>query len=136
MPRQYVQYTRKAQAPRFELTPLIDVVFILVIFFAVTTSFSPPQQGLTLMLPSAVSVETSDQSVSISIDKHQRVYWDGVRISESDISPRVAMLMEESPLHRVILQADKHTAYVRIVSVLDAIRQAGCSRVMLQAEKI
>ena len=57
MARHYIPSKRQAQMPKFELTPLIDVIFILVIFFAVTTSFIQERKGLKLMLPSAVSVE-------------------------------------------------------------------------------
>ena len=90
MNRRYLGGVRQNQSPRLELTPLIDVIFILVIFFAVTTSFNRDQKGLKLILPSAVSIEQPKKSTTISIDKNQRVYWNGTRVSEADIAVKVS----------------------------------------------
>jgi biopolymer transport protein ExbD len=80
MARNYVSLASQALKPRFELTALIDIIFILVLFFAVSTSFTQQRQGLTLTLPNAVAVTKSPAVITISIDRKQRVYWHaGVR---------------------------------------------------------
>lgn len=121
--------------PRFELTALIDVIFILVLFFAVSTSFQQERKGLNLTLPSAVSVEKPKESITISIDRNQRIYWNGTLLGQTHIASRVQEAIAQNPQQQIVLQADKSTPYVRIISVLDAIRSSGCSNVMLEAEK-
>ena len=121
--------------PRFELTALIDVIFILVLFFAVSTSFQQERKGLNLTLPTAVSVEKPKESITISIDRNQRIYWNGTRVGQGHIATRVQEAIAQNPKQQIVLQADKSTPYVRIISVLDAIRSSGCSNVMLEAEK-
>ena len=134
MKRRFLSRQFSDSSPRFELTSLIDIVFILVMFFAVSTSFNNVQQGVSVVLPSAVSSEAPTEAITISIDRNQRLYWNGALFSESQLSNRLNETMEKKPNQQVLLQADKHTPYARVVWVLDAIRQAGCSRVMLETE--
>jgi biopolymer transport protein ExbD len=136
MARQFILQKRLKKKPAFELTPLIDVMFILVLFFAVSTSFHENQTGIKLRLPSAVSVETPEKAITISIDRNQRIFWNGVRIPESDIYQNVGTQIRKNPKQQVLVQADQQTPYSRVVSVLDAIRRAGCSLVMLETEKM
>ena len=96
MSRQFIVSKRVKKKPRFELTALIDVMFILVLFFAVSTSFNQKQTGLNLTLPSAKSVESPKKAVTISIDRNQRIYWNGVRLSEERVSQKVAEMLKEN----------------------------------------
>ena len=134
MKRRYLKRGRNMQFPKLELTPLIDVIFILVIFFAVTTTFVQEKKGIKLSLPNAVSVESPKKSVIISIDRNQRVYWNSVPISESVIADKVSLHMKNNPDQGIVLQADEQTPYNRVIYVLDSIRRSGCSNVMLEAE--
>ena len=124
-----------SRQPRFELTALIDVIFILLIFFAVSSSFHQQQRGLNLTLPSAVATEAPKKTITISIDRQQRVYWNGNRISEAALATKIAKQIKQVPNQAIMLQADKATPYVRVVNVLDAIRQSGGQNVMLQAQR-
>lgn len=133
--RQYIRSSIPPTRFRFDMTSLVDVVFILVLFFAVSTDFSRHHRGVTLTLPSAVSSESSKDRVVISIDKQQRVYWNGRRISEKTISKQVQMALRDQPNQAILLQADQHTPYIRVVSVLDAIRLAGGVNVMLETDR-
>ncbi len=135
MSRRFLSKKRQLTGPRFELTALVDVIFILVLFFAVTTSFEKERKGIQLTLPTAVSVEKPKKSITIAIDRNQLLYWNGERVSEKNIAIKVKQIIEKNPNQQIILQADKETPYLRVVSVLDAIRRAGCSQVMLEAEK-
>ena len=135
MKRKFFRARTEIKSPRFELTPLIDIKFILVLFFAVTSSFVESKKGIQLVLPSAVSIESAKKSVVISVDRNQRVHWNGQRINESSLQTKVLSLMKEFPDQQIILQADKSTPYVRVVSILDTVRSSGCYNVMLQAQK-
>tara|TARA_A100001015_G_C15028776_1_gene731959 strand:- start:967 stop:1377 length:411 start_codon:yes stop_codon:yes gene_type:complete len=135
MARQYLHSSKSLNKPKFELTALIDVIFILVLFFAVSTSFNQERKALSLILPNAIAVETPKSSITVSIDKNQRIYWNGKRVSEKSISSRVEKELSKKPNQSIILQADKYTPYVRVVSVLDAIRRSGGTNVMLETNK-
>ena len=135
MRRRFFKAHKSIPLPRFELTPLIDVIFILVLFFAVTSSFVEQKKGIELVLPSAVSIQPAKKSVVISVDRNQRVHWNGTRIKESIISQKVATLIKQAPDQQIVLQADKNTPYIRVISILDTIRTSGCNNVMLQAKK-
>ncbi|MGC6367119.1 MAG: ExbD/TolR family protein [Candidatus Marinamargulisbacteria bacterium] len=136
MARNFIQPSvENKRLPRFELTALIDVIFILLIFFAVSSSFHQQQRGLKLTLPSAIATQAPKKSITISIDRQQRVYWNGTRISESGLATKIANQIKQTPNQAIMLQADKATPYVRVVNVLDAIRQSGGQNVMLQAQR-
>ncbi|MEK9728234.1 MAG: biopolymer transporter ExbD [Candidatus Margulisiibacteriota bacterium] len=135
MSRQFLRLSRRKTTPTFELTALIDIIFILVLFFAVSTSFNQERKALKLTLPSAIAVETPKSSITISIDQNQRVFWNGKRISENTIATRVEKELSQQPDLAIVLQADKRTPYVRVVAVLDAIRRSGGTNVMLEANK-
>ena len=135
MARRFLLKSRSLAQPKLELTALIDVIFILVLFFAVSTSFQQERKGLTLTLPTALAVEKPSAAVTISIDRNQRLYWNGARVQESNIAAKVKARMVNNPDQQIVLQADKGTPYLRVISVLDAIRRSGCSQVMLEAEK-
>lgn len=136
MARHYISTNiTEATRPRFELTALIDIIFILLLFFAVSTSFNKNQKVLSLTLPTAIAVETPKKSVTISVDRNQLVYWNAKRISEKNISSKLVEYLKNNPENAIIFQADKNTPYIRVVSVLDAIRRAGGNNIMLEAKK-
>ena len=86
-------------------------------------------------MPSAVATEAPKKTITISIDRQQRVYWNGNRISEAALATKIAKQIKQVPNQAIMLQADKATPYVRVVNVLDAIRQSGGQNVMLQAQR-
>ncbi|MBT5856573.1 biopolymer transporter ExbD [bacterium] len=120
---------------KLELAPLIDVVFILLIFFAVSTTVVVNQQGIQLILPAAETVASSKKGIVISVDKQQRLYWDGKRVSESDIRGRVAKAKSGNAEIQVIINADQQTPYSMVVRLLDEVRKAGCFDIVLEAQR-
>ena len=135
MKRRYMALSKQISQPKFELTALIDVIFILVLFFAVSTSFNQHRKALSLTLPTAVAVKTPTSPITISIDRNQRVFWNGERVSEKTIGFRVKQQLLKKPNQVIILQADKNTPYVRVISVLDTIRVSGGTNIMLEAKQ-
>jgi len=135
MARNYININGVKSRPKFELTALIDVIFILLIFFAVSTSFNQNKKALELTLPSAIAVEVPKKSVTISVDRNQRVFWNAERVSEQAITSKLSNYLKDNSENAIILQADKNTPYVRVVSILDAIRLAGGVNIMLEAKK-
>lgn len=126
---------KKRKSAYIEFTPLIDCVFTLLIFFAVTTSEVTKKQGIDLNVPSSqTSMENKANAVMISVDKDQ-IFFNKERIKLSNIEGEVKERLLEMPDLRVVLNADKETPYENIIKVMDQIRLGGCSNLVLEVKK-
>ena len=122
-----VQPVSAASADQNEinLTPMLDVVFIMLIFFLVVAAFIR-EAGLDLDRPTAVPRPVAeDQSILISIDKDNEI-----RIGNRSIDPRalrteIGRLRAANPDSRLVIRADRQSANRTLVQVMDASRQAG-----------
>lgn len=120
-------------AADINLSPLIDCIFLLLIFFVVYAVFEK-QAGLSLDQPEAVSAETLDSStLVIRINAEGRIESRGHPLAPEQVHDWVAGIQRETPLP-VVLIVDRETAAGPLVRVLDACRLAGAPRVMLGAE--
>ncbi len=125
---------RRVHAPvRFEMAPLMDVVFILLIFFAVSSTVVMQNQGMNLQLPAAKSVQKHVPGLVVQIDQNQRVYIDQKRIEPSTLKKLISDRLAQDPSVKVILRADRLTPYSHVVRVLDSIRLGGAYDVVLEA---
>ena len=124
--------TTKQEIPDINITPLIDVVFLLLIFFMVSTTFQRDSE-LSIELPeaSAKAEPIQDQSIEIAIDRQGRYYVNGQRLVNTQASSlkeailRAANSRESPPL---IISADAETPHQAVVTVMDAARQLGFLR--------
>lgn len=110
------------------------MVFILLIFFAVSTTLVLENQGIKLDLPSAESVVESKKGITISIDKTNRIFIDDEATTlEILLTKLIAYKSESTQEINVILNADKDVSYEHIIEVLDTIRIAGIANIVLEA---
>jgi len=118
-----------------QVTPLIDMVFILLIFFVVTTSFVS-EAGLSIQRPQASSAETLPRdSIPVTIDSSGRIAVDGKRTSLFSIRPLVRRRLRNEPGLAVVVVADKVVSADRLVHVMDEIRAAGVTQIALATER-
>jgi biopolymer transport protein ExbD len=113
-----------------DMSPLIDVVFLLLIFFAVTTTFLE-QSGMDLELPESSTAEATESSpivVEISADGEVRLSGEAVTVEE--LERRVAEL-EPAERAKITLRADRQLELGLAVSVIDALRRAGAEGISL-----
>jgi biopolymer transport protein ExbD len=116
------------------LTPMIDVVFILLIFFIVTTSFVR-ESGIDVDPPQAATAEIQSQaSILIAITPEGEVWVDREPLALAALGPTVARLQAERPNSSVVIQADKDARSGRLVEVMDRLRQSGIERMSLAAQ--
>lgn len=121
------------------LTPLIDVVFLLLIFFMVTTSFTRETQ-IQLELPKAnvEPLETESKSLEISIDKEGRYFVNKkalVNKSIDTLKRAIAPLIESNPDISVIVSADANTPYQSVVTAMDATSQLGITNLKMATQR-
>jgi len=122
---------RSPRQPEISIAPLIDMVFILLIFFIVTTSFVS-QTGLTVEKPQSRSSETLEEdSLLIGIGPLGEIYLDGKRIGIFSLRGQVETRLRRQSKPSVVLVADKAASAEVIVRVMDELRLSGISRVAL-----
>lgn len=117
-----------------DLTPMLDVVFIMLIFFIVTASFVK-EAGVDIERQYAASAEKQDTgNILIAITDAGQVWIDRRQIDVRAIRANVERLHAENPQGAVVVQADKDSKNGVLVQVLDAVRLAGVENVSLAAE--
>jgi len=119
---------REAEQADVNLTPLLDLVFIMLIFFIVTASFVR-EEGIELLRPEPSQQPPSDQDVQnvvLDISAEGQITLNGQRtIDLRSIQPNVERLKAENPDAAVIVRPANDTPTGRLVSVVDMVRQAG-----------
>jgi biopolymer transport protein ExbD len=116
------------------LTPLIDVVFLLLIFFMVSTSFVFTN-SLKVNLPKAKG-DTVDikKNVNIVITKEDKISIDGKVISKTRLLEKLKILNKKHPNATIVLQADADSKHGDVVYVMDKSKKAGFKKFAIAAE--
>lgn len=113
------------------VTSLIDVVFLLLIFFVVTSTFLE-RPGLDLSLPEASSTEAATrEEVTVQLEAEGRILVDGEPIELAALSESLEARLGETETGRVVLEADERVPHGRVVGVMDAARLAGASGIVV-----
>lgn len=109
---------------RVDMTPLIDVVFLLLIFFMLT--FAMPGKGMDLNLPEGQSSnEMQEKPLTVQIDENDSIQIDGKPIDLESIQIALTRELETRSNKMVILEASKKARYEFFSKVVDIARQAG-----------
>ena len=117
------------------LTPLIDMVFILLIFFLVTASFTK-ESGVDVDRPTAQTTVRQEQaSLIISITKEGEIWIDNKHVDIRSIRAHIEQLHAQNPEGTVIIMADKNALTGATVAVLDQVRLSGVNNVAIAASK-
>ena len=117
------------------ITPLIDIVFIMLIFFIVTATFVK-ETGIDVNKPDAPTAEVKKKAnILIAIDANNNIWLDRRKIDIRSVVPNIKRLRSENPEGSVVIQADEESKNKMLVEVMDAARQAGVTNIALAAEK-
>jgi biopolymer transport protein ExbD len=120
--------------PVLDLTPMVDVVFLLIIFFMVSTTFITLESGLPVDLPEASSAEAQPEGMpTVTIDASERIYLAGSELDVTSLVPALQALLRDSDQDVVVLRADQSVSHGLTVRVMDAIKRAGAGRVAIAA---
>jgi biopolymer transport protein ExbD len=124
----------ESPAAAVNLTPLLDMVFILLIFFIVTSSFER-EAGVQVNRPGAETAAQQEQgAISISIDDTGNVWMENQPIDPGAIRRRVERLRAEDPQRAVIIRADREASTGVLIGIVDQVRLAGVHNVSVAAE--
>ncbi len=118
------------------IIPMIDVIFFLLVFFMLFTSFRSNPSGIDLQLPKAVTVtEQENNNFVIDIDKSGKLFFEGDQININEIKGLASKKFKQNKQIVAIINADKEAKYKYIVNVMDNLRQVGIYKLALAAEK-
>ena len=118
------------------LTPMLDVVFIMLIFFIVTASFVK-EAGIEITRPPAATDERKERgNILVAITKDNQIWIDRRQVSPQALRANIERLHAENPQGSVVIQADEKSENGLLVRVMDAARLAGVSSVALAAEVV
>jgi biopolymer transport protein ExbD len=127
---------RNAEKSEVNLTPMLDVVFIMLIFFIVTASFVK-EAGIDVTRPPAATAERKERgNILIAITSNDQIWIDRRPVDPRFVRANIERLHAENPQGSVVIQADKLSKNGLLVQVMDAARLAGVSNVSLAAEVV
>jgi len=133
MKRRRLFDTGKKQGEEINMSPLIDMVFILLIFFIVTTVFVE-ETGVDVNKPQAASsVDLDKNSILIAVTENGNVVYGGKEIGVSGVRPIIRRLYQKEKMP-VIIQADRKSITDTVVRVIDEAKLAGAVSVSLATE--
>ena len=123
-----------AEEEEINITPMLDVVFILLIFFIVTANFIK-EPGLEVNRPDSETAEpTENAAILIAVGNAGEIYMDGRRIDKRQVKANVVRLLAENPQGSVVIQADEKATADTIMAVMDGDREAGVYNISLASE--
>ncbi|MBW2020231.1 MAG: biopolymer transporter ExbD [Deltaproteobacteria bacterium] len=122
----------KVQAP---LTALIDIVFLLLIYFLLTTNFMV-DEGIKIKLPQAkASAPQTEKVITVYVDREGRAFLGTQEVSLARLFDRLKAMIEGRENKLVVIRADRAVALNKAVKVMDVAKSAGAERLCLATEK-
>ncbi|AEH33204.1 biopolymer transporter ExbD [Vibrio anguillarum] len=120
---------------QIDLTSMLDIVFIMLIFFIVTSSFVR-ESGVEVNRPQAShAVSQKDAGIFVAINASNDIYIDKRLIDVERVEATLEHLLLEQPDAALVIQADEHAYNGTVVKVMDAAKGAGVKNIALAAEK-
>ena len=120
---------------QLDMTPMLDVVFIMLIFFIVTASFVK-EAGIDVNRPEAATAVKKDRAnILIAISDKGEIWINKRRVDERAVQANIERLHAENPQGSVVIQADKKATTETLIKVMDASRAAGVFDVSIAAQE-
>ncbi len=117
------------------LTSLIDIVFLLLVYFLLTTNFMV-NEGIDVKLPRAkASRPQVQQEITVYVDAQGRAFLENREVALNELFKRLRGMIGGSPNRSVIVKADRAVVLNKAVAVMDTAKAAGAGRLVLATEK-
>lgn len=132
--RRKARISEQEEDSGIDLTPMLDVVFIMLIFFIVTTSFVK-ESGVQVNRPKAATAVKKDRAnIMIAITEVGEIWIQKRKVDVRSVRANVERLRAETPEGSVVIQADKKSKNGLLVQVMDQIRSAGIQNISIAAK--
>jgi biopolymer transport protein ExbD len=123
----------RSQNASLNLTPLVDMVFLLLMFFLLTTQFIE-EDGIGVRLPTAGSTLDQEQNkVSVVLTAEGDLYCEGQRLNETELAPRLRELIIQDTT--VELRGDREVPLQQAITVMEQAKLAGAARIVIATEQ-
>ncbi|MBI5251235.1 MAG: biopolymer transporter ExbD [Desulfomonile tiedjei] len=124
--------TRKAKGGSLDITPLVDLVFLLIIFFLLSTTFNI-SPGIRLDLPEASSqkINKERKDITLSVDQSGTIYVNKDPIDRTSLLSRLLTWSHEDRDTTVLIKGDRNTGYGQMVDILGTVKQSGLHRIAI-----
>ncbi|MFO7983750.1 MAG: biopolymer transporter ExbD [Desulfuromonadales bacterium] len=121
---------------RPELTPMVDVVFLLLIFFMISTTFVE-QPGISVQLPESTSqqVEREPEEIKVYLDEEGQIYLKEEPVSLEQLQNQLSDLGDQASKTTFFLMADAEARHGLVVRIMDAAKEAGFLKLAVATEK-
>ena len=119
--------TESLEEPQLNLTPMIDIVFLLIIFFMVGTRFSEIEQQYDIELPTATAVQpmtSRPDALVLNVSRSGSVMMDGETLELPDLQSRLETARQAYPEQAVLIRGDGEGVYQAVVDVMDVCHRA------------
>ena len=117
------------------LTPMLDVVFIMLIFIIVTATFIK-QAGIEVLRPDALTAEQKPTvAILVAVGPTGEIWIDKKRVDPTSVRAHIERLHAENPKGGMVVQADRKSTNEKLMAVLNAARAAGMREVAISTEK-
>ncbi len=120
--------SQSQQPAELELAPMIDVVFLLLIFFIVSWQFARFERDMEVSVPEAEETDRNARKVGeiiINIRDGGGIYLNGAQLSERELLDKLRVIAENYPSQAVILRGDAKADFRHVIRVLDQVKEAG-----------
>jgi biopolymer transport protein ExbD len=120
---------------RIEITPLVDMVFLLLIFFMLSTSFIVTP-GIKVNLPqsSAEKITQEKREVLVVITEDNQIFVEKTPVGEGELQQQLAAVAREDPQTLVLIKADVQARHGTVVEVMDIAKQSGLNRLAISTQ--
>jgi biopolymer transport protein ExbD len=133
--KQFFNQVQVEEESEINITPMLDVVFIMLIFFIVTATFVK-EAGIEVNRPDAATATKAEKAnILIAIGPNNDIWIDRRMIDIRSVRPNIERLHAENPQGSVVIQADKESKTDTLIQVMDAARQAGVFNVSIAANE-
>ncbi len=133
--KQFFNQQQQEEESEINITPMLDVVFIMLIFFIVTATFIK-EAGIDVNRPdAATAVKQEKANILIAIGPNNDIWIDRRQVDIRSVRPNIERLHAENPQGSVVIQADKESKTETLIQVMDASRQAGVYNVSIAAQE-
>ncbi|CAA7616264.1 protein TolR [Magnetospirillum sp. SS-4] len=116
------------------VTPMVDVMLVLLVIFMVTAPLMTAGVQVDLPKTSAAPLKGEDQPLSVSVDAHGKIWIQETEVQMDELAPRLRAITAQKPETRIFVRGDKAVDYGRVMEVMGNLNAAGFSKVALVTE--